>query len=515
MGNYRGARKTTFGFPAREAPSQLTAARVTPTLGWTPIPEQLAPLGSTTSGQNFWIRDGRLQLRERYALYGTTNLLQDAATGAWTYLSSNGTEYPMAASQSTIVYHTGSDWTHLRYSTSPTDDALSGTSQNAVFATSAYLPRLDANVMLAVNGKDRPFVWQGPDRATGSGDTNAYSTLSGSPPIATDITYYDLRPVLWNTQDPSTSTRYVTRMQWPVRGDAEDWTGIGSGQEDLVEMRGTGTRIFAMGNRFLLASDRELWIAAEQEAPWVFQYTPLTKEYGMPFPRAALQIPQGVVWLNNDYMVYLFDGQQISPIGAAIHRKLRATLKTFGTVTFGYHAGTRQVTLYYENATQQRGFTYNFDNQTWMPQQYPAYQTATFAPIVSNARTEGFISSNGTAYSFSTSALTDSGTTMSADLVLPGFFSDTPDRSKYVDEWRLNYTTNSASSLSVSISMDGGASYTYDAKDALKSSSDVTQLKIYPNISGLYGTLRLQCEDQGTWELQDFYIRARVQGEGF
>ena len=514
------------GAPAREAPSTLSEARFSPTLGWTDLPDTVSPLGSMISGQNVWIRNARLTPRDRLAILGSNNLLSDAAAGAFEYVSSNGTVFPMIASASTIAYLDGSAWTHLRYQTSPTNDAPSGAATDDFRGVSVYLKRHDANVVIMTNGVDRLFEWQGIDDptgdASGSDRTNNFSTLSGTPPIAQDIVLFDNRPVVWNTTDVSTGTKFAQRLQWPVKGDPEDWTGIGSGVEDIIDMMGEGTRLFAEDGRMIAASTKQIWELAESDAPFIFRKRPLSTKVGIPFARASVQTPAGIFFLNNDYMVYRLQGGQLEPIGKQIQRELRTNLKDFTTAFMGWHATAQQVTLYYTETSgnsPERGFTFNTENSTWTPQAFGNAVTAGFEARVANSLVETLVASDGTALSYSTSAISDgwvsAGELVRSEAVFGGFYTDSPNREVFNDEIRLTYTANSGSSLTVEVSLDGGATYGFEERQDLFTSSTATQKRIHPKLSGLYGTMRLRSEDSGTWEIYDIYTRARVQGEGF
>ncbi|KKM05698.1 hypothetical protein LCGC14_1751440, partial [marine sediment metagenome] len=173
---------------------------------------------------------------------------------------------------------------------------------------------------------------------------------------------------------------------------------------------------------------------------------------GIPFARASVQTPAGIFFLNNDYMVYRLQGGQLEPIGKQIQRELRTNLKDFTTAFMGWHATAQQVTLYYTETSgnsPERGFTFNTENSTWTPQAFGNAVTAGFEARVANSLVETLVASDGTALSYSTSAISDgwvsAGELVRSEAVFGGFYTDSPNREVFNDEIRLTYTANSGS----------------------------------------------------------------------
>ena len=267
-------RYSRYGVPLPMPKSQFTTGRFTPTVGYTNLPDIQAPLGSLVSAQNVWVRDGRLEPRTRLARLGTNNAWNDVPNGAFPYDDIGGTKYPVVTSQDTVAYLNGDTWSALSYVqlSAVTNQPPSGGENDLFFGTSVYLERRDLNEGIFVNGVDPAFAWAGPTEAT-------YSTLTGAP-IAHDVTLFDNRPVFWNIYDAASAARFVTRVQWTVRGDPEDFTGIGSGTDDLVDMRGQGTRIFATEDELVLFSTEEIWRGRKIGLPFIFEFQPLRKNVG-------------------------------------------------------------------------------------------------------------------------------------------------------------------------------------------------------------------------------------------
>src|SRR5512135_1560330 len=384
------ARQSLFGFPVPLPRSAYTQVRFAPTLGFTDSPDLVNPPGSITSGRNVWIWANRLIPRPRLEMLGTNNILADQPTGAFAYDGVDGAFYPMLASKSTVVYLNGTAWAALTYVSGTSNNPPSGGQNDLWREASVYLPRADANLAIMTNGVDPMFAWAGPSNGTG------FSTLTQAP-IAKDVALLQDHVVAWNVRYLSSTSQLVNRVQWSVRGDPEGWTTITSfaGFEDLLDMRGAGTRIFAQNDQLLLASDHEIWRGQFVGAPFVFQFTPFSRSLGIPFPNAAIQTQDGLYFLGSDLMVYRIDpywSAQPVAVGKAIQRSLHNMDADPGTSFFGYHADARQLTLYFTTAAgsePMNGFTLEVDTGTWTPQLFQHALVASFlAPTTSSAGTQ-------------------------------------------------------------------------------------------------------------------------------
>lgn len=523
-------RQSRYGVPVRLPKSITTVARVAPILGWTPFPDLEAPVGSLVSASNLWVRDKRLETRHRLAALGTSNPWHDIPNGAFPYDDIAGTTYPVVTSASTVAYLAdGGTWTPLTYASSLSNYPPTGGRNDLYFGTSVYLPRADLNLAVFTNGVDPLFAWNGPP-------TTTFSTLSQAP-IAKDIALFDNRPVAWNIKEFSTANRFVTRMAWPVSGDPEDWTGVGSGTDDLVDMRGAGTRIFATADELVFGSTRELWRGRRIGLPFVFEFQPLSKEIGMAHPRAAIQTPDGIFWLHSDYMVYQFAGGTITPVGAPIQRELHETLLDRDTAFFTNHSDIRQLSLWYSADANypNRAFTFNTLNGTWTPQRttqrlaigfsgQPSSSATTWNALVGAFAVQPFtyqqllgvgtnsadavVSSAGTAYIFSPSATSDDGQPVLHEAQLGALWADTPNRLKHVGQVRVDCQANSASSLSVAVSTDLGTTFPYEQRFAPSVQSHTSQTKLYCNLSGTFGTVRLRDDSGGNWAVSGLQVVA-------
>ena len=89
--------------------SNATWQEFSPTLGWWDGTEASAPAGSMTTGQNWLVREGRLMLRPRLALFGSATgargALGQAPLGSAKYTSSHGTRFPIADGHIEDAWH--------------------------------------------------------------------------------------------------------------------------------------------------------------------------------------------------------------------------------------------------------------------------------------------------------------------------------------------------------------------------------------------------------------------------
>jgi len=538
-------RRHAYGFPVQLPRSAYTQVRFAPVQGFTDAPDLQTAPGSITSGQNCWIWANRLLPRPRLARIGTT-ILGDSPTGAFPYNDISGVEYPVITSRATVMYLSGADWQPLTYVASgSTNIPPSGGANDHWYATSIYLPRLDANIGVMANGVDPLFAWAGPSSGT------AYSTLTQAP-VAVDVATLKDHLVAWNIREPSSSSQLVTRVAWAVRGDPEDWTSINefAGAEDLFDMKGIGTRVFAQNDELLLASDKEIWRGRHIGPPFVFQFTPFVRTLGIPFKRAAIQTPDGLFWLGDDSMVYRlppYGYAQVESVGTDVQRVLHETSADPSTAFFGYHADARMLSLYYtatSGSAPQRAFTLNTLTGTWTPQRYTqglsvgfvaplatassattwgalsgtfAAQALTYNQLLGGAsatgqRNEAVVSSTGTPYAFSHSASSDDGQTVTQEAALGMLFASMPERRKYLDKVRWDVRADSASSLSVAVSANAGQSFT-EQRIAISAQSAVTQNVTNWNLDGIYHMTRVRTDSPHTFELHGVTVRAKLGGE--
>ncbi len=511
--------------------------------GWTEFPVTSAPATSILSGENIWYRRGRIEPRLRIAQLGDNQPVSSSSIpiAGLLYDDLSGERIPIVTAATEISYLDTDNWRNLTYVSGASDLPPTGGEGDLWFGDVSYLTRRDLNLQVMTNGVDPHFVWGGPSDGTG------FSTLTQAP-ISKDLVLFDDRVVSWNVRELSSASRFITRCQWTIAGNPEDSTGIGAGFQDLLHMRGVGTRIFGQEDQMVLASTQELWRGRRTIQPLTFDFSPIRTDLGMAYPRGALLTPFGIVWLHSDYMVYLMVGEKITPIGEAIQRTLRDTAVSLDKCFFSYNDELQQLTLFYTkniNQYPQAAFTLHLDENVWTPHTYAHEMSAAFEGNTSTSATtwgglvgtlaaqnqtynetlasgtpdEALLSpfqgnsttAGATAYFYSATTARDGSQIVNGQLITGVLFPQDPTNVKYCDELRLNWQANSASSLSVSVSGNGGGAYQDQQAFSVSVQSQTTQQIVYPSVSGTDHVLRFQSEDTG-WSLGLVFAKAKILG---
>lgn len=535
-------RQNQYGFPVRLPRSNFTQDRFYPTEGYSDNPDIQTTPGSITSGQNIWIWQNRLQTRPRLQQLGSTNPLSDTPTGAFLYQDVAGVTFPVVSSRATFSILLGSDWQPLTYVSGVSNLPPTGGQNDLMFGTSVYLPRLDQNLAILTNGVDPVFVSTPSQSTTFSTGTQAL--------IAKDVCEYDTRLMYWNTRYLSSTSQLVTRVAWTVKGDPEDSTGVGAGYQDLFDMKGIGTRIFPRIDEVFLASDQEIWRGRALGPPFDFQFDPFSRVQGMPYPKAAINTPEGLFWVGNDFMVYRvppFYQSQIEAVGTKIQRTLHMTVGDPNTFFFGYHPDAKQLSLYYQatgEAQPHRAFTLNTISGTWTPQVYTHGMAVGFPTPVNSTATqwnqlvgsfpaqtltynqllgattdfnEATVSSGGTVFvhMHPDDQATDDGTPVECEATFGALFGSLPERRQFADTIRADLRADADSKVSLALS--GNLGHTFPSESAFtvsaNSNSSFHAIRV-PGIDGVYHMVRLRSTG-GTWELNQCAVLARVTGEAF
>lgn len=525
-------RQSRYGYPFPAPKSVFTQERVVPDRGYSDLPDITAGPASVVSGQNCWMWQGRLTPRPR--LSTGTNPLGDIPTGAFQHFDVLGQQYPMLFSSATASQF-NSAWQTLTYASGTSNNPPTGGSRDFVFGTSVYLPRADANLAVWVNGVDPAFVWT-------NGTT--YSTLTQSY-IAKDVTIANNRLLYWNVRYLSSTTQLATRMAWTAAGNPEDTTSfVGPGYVDLLDMRGVGTRVFAVGDQVVAATDQEIWRGVFVGDPYTYDFRRVTSQVGIPYARAAINIPEGLFFVGGDLMVYR--GLELDPVGKAIHRTLHNGVADPATMFFGYHADAKMLSLYYTDTVgsyPNRSLTLNLATGQWMPQKFQQNLAVGFQSFMASSATtwgalggplsgnmltynqllglstkgfsEAVAASAGTVYTFDHSSASDDGQPAYEEATLGPLFAGIPQYRKYIDTVRVDVQADSASSLSVSLSGDNGQSFPGEVAFAVSASSNGSQYVARPGgVNGVYPLIRIRSTG-GQWNVLSVTGKGRLDGDAF
>ena len=544
-----------YGVPLRAASRSLTSVLVVePTLGLDASqPSVDAPLGSTPSSDNYIMREGGLEPRPMLTLRNTNpQPFSTPVLGGWEVADVTNNRYPLISGTTVLAWYSTGSWSRLSYVPAyGIDSPPAGSNSSYWDATQVYYDTRDENIAVLANGSYQSlYCWEA--------NTTVFSTLTGAPP-AKYVTAFDNYLLAFNIRDPgSGSSAYVQRVQWSDRGSASSWTGGLSGFEDLLDMRGQGTRIMAQENRLILFSDAEIWQGYSSDFPFVFRFQPLDRSVGCPYPFTATSTPQGIIFLSRNLQTYLLpkSGGAAVPIGQRMHRSIRDSLDAPERAWSVYDQNTDQWQLYHAiqggSGTPQRAVYLNLQDGSWAQQSFDRVSggisltrgfsvsgiatssSATtwgglFAAGVrwadlsmswaalggltntQDARSVYIGSSGGTMYELSSTATSDNGVGVESRWRSTGLLGFEPDAQKSVTGLKIDYQANSASSLTVRFSQNAGASFEAGRRINLPATSGISQAEDYPYLPARYPMLEVTSQGQ-RYRLFRFYVKMRRGG---
>jgi hypothetical protein len=336
------SRRALFGFPPPQPPSSVHTVRLVPlTQGMnqnTAWP--LLPPGSAQSMTNFLPLNGTLAPRSRLSATTSGSILPSGLGMTELYLGtglfspppqvwySSNTQHAIVSSNGSISR--ASFTSAFGLGVAPSDQQHSWQYAQSFFGT------IDSNALVAAgigagSSADTLLVLYG---------TPPQFSYLTSAPRAFAVASFDNYLVAWNvTADGVAAT---TRVQWCVRGEPSNWTGEGSGFEDLLEMRGAGTSVWPMPDgRIVLFSDTEIWYGVRATYPAQFNFYPLDPDVGCIAPRTIARCPEGLLFLGTDSAI------RILPSGGGKSRVLvsnipryvghKMFIRTLGTSTWGLY----------------------------------------------------------------------------------------------------------------------------------------------------------------------------------
>lgn len=560
------------------AGSYVSESFISPIAGFTDRPDLLAPAQSIVSGQNLWVLPDGLQPRHRLSgqtitslraqnlggnapvvgFFGTTN---PSSTGTrvlgvvpfvsssdsngqraplWVSGTSNAlvagfydtsassfqwwalslttrTSYASVTTASPPSLRTDANWRGAAVYSAPLNDTL------LVLTAGSVAYNAQAEKLLATLGSWTPSV--------GLVSALSFSRLSGAVPAAIDVVNFADRVVAWNCDG------VPQRVQWHVEGDPTDWVGIGSGFQDLADMRGFGTRIFSEEDEMVLASSEELWRGRYVGLPYVFSFSAIDRQQGMPYERATLQTSEGIFWLDKSLAILQMQREQIVEVAPPVRRFLKGNLKAPDVAFLTYDQERNHLSLFYSTTTSSyptHSVTIDLDNKVWTHEVYShVFHCGVSEPLVEVRGTAGagttstawdapfylgvysaVVTSNGTFGVFTQSATSDLG----SSVLEQGTFGTLqhPDLTtfKNLQELRIDVAARSASSISFGFSADNGATFpaSYETTFNVSASSNASQYISYPQMSANYFTPRIRSTN-GNWVMRRWYGRFEDGGK--
>lgn len=228
------------------------------------------------------------------------------------------------------------------------------------------------NRALVLNGTNTPkYVDIVRNVTTWSDFTFHYSITS----VAQTGVMSDERFVMANVREGSTSR--PTRLVWSVRGTPSNFqVASGAGFADLLEMNSSIMRLIQDTQGFVILADREIWRARPRRDIYAFDFIPITRDVGCPFPKTATQSPFGTIFLGQDYDVYTLSGSTLRSLGISeetqgvsrVQRQIREALDDDPTFAWGVYDYVKQ--QYHLQVSQTKAFKYDFQTDSWWPIEY-------------------------------------------------------------------------------------------------------------------------------------------------
>lgn len=550
---------TKFGvpFPPPRQDSLDSILIVEPTLGLdVSHPSVNAQPGATPFSENFIIRDGALEPRPMIARSAAAPQPVDRIMGGTEIISSIGTRYPFVSGTTRPAALVSGAWSVLSYVSAYGINAQPA-GGNADYYDIAQIYDATANDMMAVFGNgsyQTLYCWQ-------SG-TTVFSSLTGAPKAKYVAAFNDYL-VAFNTQEGPQSL--VQRVRWNDRGSNSSWTGGLSGFYDLLDMRGSGTRILTQEGRMILFSEYETWQGVSAAFPFIFDFQPLDRSVGCPYPWTATATPAGIVFLGKDYNVYLISkwGGPARAVGDSIQKYLRDNIDKQSTAWGTYDNTYHQYQLYFTtkgNATKlpQQALYLNLGAVQYSPLITQVGQGAwalqTFdktnqslgltrgfeAVVTSSATSWGGLaaasvlwsglnmswdqltgssearqtyvgSSNGTVYTLSSTA--------TSDLTLPtqciwrssALFGFKPNVQKTMDRIRMDYQADSTSTLTLAPSRNQGASFDPGFTISLAANSAMSEAVAHFYAAARYPMFQISSDGE-RYRIFRFWLKVRAGG---
>lgn len=540
-----------FGYPLNvRVHSTESVLIIEPVLGIDASqPSVDAPLGSTPSSDNWIMREGGLEPRPCLSLRNTTPqpFGTDPVLGVVELQSVANTKYPVASGTTRWAVYgqavTPNGWSVLSYvSAGGMNDPPALAATDYWDYTQTYWALRDDNILYGAAGSYQTlYVTQS--------DTTVFSSMTGAP-RARYVTSLDNYVLAFNIREGSADL--VQRVQWNDRGSASSWTGGLSGFEDLMSMKGQGTRAINQDNKVLLFSDQEVWQGVQRDFPFTWSFAPYDTSRGCPYSWTIAATPLGTMFLGKDYQVYLLPkgGGPSQPIGQRLHRTIRNLIDQPNRAWAVYDNTLSQYQLHHAirggSGRPQRAAYLDINSGSWAPQSFDraggnlSLTRGTEITLSSSATTWGGLqaagitwanlnmtwaelggvseerailagSSAGTLYYFNSNATSDNGTPVECRWASSGLVGEDPSQQKTINEFRVEYQGDSSSSLTVRFSQTLGASYGLQTRLDLPAVSGMSQSIAYPYLAARYPSFEISSEGH-RHRLFRFFVKFRRGG---
>lgn len=538
---------TYRGLPLTIRPSSTANVLVSePVLGFdsSQPPSDLQP-GQSPAMANVILRQGGIEPRPMLTLHAANpQPFAVPVSGGLEVQDVAGNRYPLASGTTTWAWYSTGSWSVLSYVSSfGLSSPPAAASGDYYDFTQIYSDLRDENFAVGANDSyDTLLVWQA--------NTLTFSNLTGAP-RAKRVAALDSFLLAANVR--SGSSDYVQRIQWNDRGSASSWTGGLSGFADLLDMRGQITRLVPHDQGVLVFSDEETWMGVRRAFPFTFDFAPLDRGVGCPYPWTATQTPLGVIFMSKDYQLYLVPrgGGSVVPIGQRLHRTIRENIdrptrawgafdRSNGLYQFNYavrgglgwpqkavwldvNAGAWAPQLYDETGNAlalSRGFeaivatssgtiwnneilTWDTDLMTWDDKGGVSEDRAIFAG-----------SSAGTLYHFDSTVTSDNGAVVQCRWRSGTLWAEgaDPNRMKNVTQVNIGYAATADSNLTLRMSADNGQTFNAGTQVAMGQTSVQSTARVFVYENALQPCVEISSTNIRGWRVFGFQVFMRQRG---
>ena len=389
-----------------------------------------------------------------------------------------------------------------------------------------------------------------PFAITGWGDTLVFSggigkaySLAYGPDTITELTSSPTGIIHLTTF----GTRVVASVNdnsiyWTVRGDSTDWSGLGSGFEDLKSAPGghndVQTAVIPITDEvaYVVRSD-SIWqmnLTGDFDAP--FSFSRLYTHVGSKYPQSCVAIPRGLICMG-DRQIWMITPEGFRDIGAPIVKRLIDGVDwlTVSSATYDVLNGEYRLGLWIPRnggGLDQYILRYNIANGAWTEDTYPFVIRSMAYTLFNSDVSSTDVRKPGTIY-----AMADTGTKFVArddesrdnnplrDVdgtgasVAGGFRVETGDirladdmKQKEIVEIVLTYEASASVIINIDYSYDGGTSWYSYSSTTLPPASRPTPVSFRKTLQRDFFQLAIYTAAMPSMKLERLDVMTREAG---
>lgn len=521
--------------------SSATVLVVEPTVGLVvDQPPTDIPVGATPAAENFMMREGSLRPRPVLSQHtASPNPMGVLVTGGAEIQSSVASRFNLVSGTTRLAWYSAGSYSPLSQVSAggAAFVAWSATTHDRTDIVQIYEATNDE--MLAVVSTTSSYN----TLVTWKAGTTVFSVLTQAP-RARWLAPFDNFVLAANIRDVgSAQSKYVQRVQWTDRGNPFVWTpasGNLAGNQDLLDATGQIQRMIAQESRVVIFFDEEIWVGVRGSFPSTFQFAPLDRSVGTPYGKTAVDTPKGIIFLGRDFQLYLLpkEGGGAVPIASSARPDIRDNIGTPENAWAVYDTVNKLYALYYParavSNLPTRGMWLNIETGACAPMRWDQTAAvrylsagwpgllatgtggvswsdistiettwltqggtwASLAPTSAFGQQVTYIgSSNGTVWYNDSAGTRDDGTPRESKWRSGAFGGEEPEATKAVNGFRMDYTAESASQVSVKFSRDQGATFDSAITVSLPVATQQANAVGYPYTSSRYPMFEISTMD--------------------